>query len=191
MYPKSILAFLLLLSCLTLGSTLKNRYIRQDSGYTDTDCSANLNENFVAAYPQCANNPGLMNMATASFEAILRDLYCDAKCGMPFLSLFVAQCPYEGYPEAAVYYRQHCKVNADGRPCYSYYKNFMLDKNIDLDATLQLCKSSIKYNMCSDKCSSQLRAIGTYYGSCINPIFNSSYAQLSGDELLSLFSYQL
>ena len=189
MTPKSTLAFLLLLSCSTLGSTLKNRYIRQDSGYTDTDCSANLNEKFVAAYPQCGNILGLENMETADW---FQYLICDVNCGMPFLSLFVAQCPYKETLEIVEYYRGLCKVNEDGRPCYTYYKNSASDMNVvDPDITLQLCKPSIKYNICSDKCSSQLRAISTHYGLCIDPLFNSSYFHSFDVELLPLFSYQL
>ena len=107
-------------------------------------------------------------------------------------SIFVTQCPFEGYPESAEYYRLQCKVNANGRPCYSFYKNSMLDISVvDTDVTLELCRSSIKYNICSDECNAQLRAISTYYGSCINSIFNSSYFHSFDYELLPLFSYQL
>ena len=188
MYRKSLL--LLIYSFITLGSALNNRYIRQDSDYVD--CSSNLDKNFAAAYPQCANNPGLTNIATSSFETFLQDLICDAKCGMQYLSLFVAQCPFEWYPETAEYYRLQCKVNTNGRPCYSFYKNSMLDTSVvDTDVALELCRSSIKYNICSDECNAQLRAISTYYGSCVYSIFNSSLARSSGDELASLFSYQL
>ena len=189
MYPKATLAFLLLFIYLTLGSTIKNRYIRQaDSDYIN--CQDGLDKNFAAAYPQCANNPGLVKYL--NFETWLHDLICDKKCGMPFLSQFVTQCPYEGYPEVAKYYRGHCKVNQNGRPCYSFFKDSTFDTSVvDPDAALQLCKSSIKYNMCSSKCSSQLRAISTYYGSCIEPVFNSSYFHSFDYELLPLFSYQL
>ena len=187
MYPKSTFLLSLLFIYLSLGSAIKNRYIRQDPGYTE--CS-DIDKNFAAAYPQCANNPGLT--AFADFETILRDLICDATCGMPYLSQFVTQCPYEGYLEAAKYYIGHCKVNQNGRPCYSFYKGSMFDTSVvDPDVALQLCKSSIKYNMCSDKCGSQLRAIGTYYGSCIAPLFNGSYFHSFDYELLPLFSYQL
>ena len=192
MTPKLTLAILLLLSCLTLGSTLKNRYIRQDSGYTDdsADCSADLDETLAAAgYPRCANSPSLK---TGHFEDFLRDLVCDEECGIPLLLLFVAQCPYEGYPEVAMYYRQHCKVNARGQPCYSYLNNSELDTSVvNPVIALQLCKPSITYNTCSNKCRAQLRAIGTHYGSCIEPLFNSSYFYTFENEHLPLFSYQL
>ena len=119
-------------------------------------------------------------------------LICDVNCGTPFLSLFVAQCPYKQTLEIVKYYRGHCKVNANGRPCYSYYKNSVSDTSVvDPDIALQLCKPSIKYNTCTDKCSSQLKAISTYYGLCTDPLFNSSYFHSHDVKLLPLFSYQL
>ena len=187
MTPKSTLVFLLLLSLLALGSALKNRYIRQDSGDINVYCTADLDKNFVAAYPQCANNPGLEN--NVEFEDYLQNIICDKNCGTQYLSSYFALCPYKETLDILGYYTGHCEVNADGRPCYSYYKNSMLD--MDEEITLQLCKSSIKYNVCSAKRSSQLRAISTLYGSCIGPLFNSSYFHSFDYELLPLFSYQL
>ena len=190
MTPKSTLVFLLLFSLLaqSLGNTSKNRYIHQDSGDIDTDCTADdIDKNFVAAYPQCANNPGLEN--NVEFEDALRNLFCDKNCGTQYLSSYFATCPYKETLEIIGYYMEQCKVDAAGRPRYSYYKNSMLD--MDEEIALQLCKSSIKYNMCSPKCSSQLRAISTHYGSCIGPLFNNSYFHSFDYELLPLFSYQL
>ena len=179
MTPKStIIAFLLLPCFLALGSA---------SGHTDADCIAVVNKNFAAAYPQCVNNQGLENMET---EDQFQHIICDKNCGTPYFSLYIALCPHYHDPEMLKYYRGYCKVNTDGRPCYSYYKNSAFDMAFNPKIALQLCKPSIKY-MCSDKCSSQLRAISTHYGSCIGPLFNSSYFHSSDVEYLPLFSYQL
>jgi hypothetical protein len=184
---KSTLAlnFLLLLSCLALGTALKNRFIRQDSGNTDAYCSDILNEKFVAAYPQCANN----RVENGEYEDFLQYIVCDKTCGILFLSSYFAFYQYKETLDAIGYYMGHCEVNADGRPCYSYIKNSVY--GMDEEIALQLCKPSIKYNMCSAKCSSQLRAISAHYGSCINPLFNSSFHHSSDVESLPLFSYQL
>ena len=181
MTPKSTLAFFLLLSFLTLGSALQERYIRQDSGDTDTDddCFDISNEKFAVAYPQCADNPGLKTAADMYY------LICDANCGALYLSYYVTQCPSNENLQLFDYIWRNCKINEYGRPCYSYLKNFAPDMSA-AEAAFLLCKPSIEYNTCSEECSSRLRDIRSYYGSCIDPLFNSSYVPY-----LPVLSYQL
>jgi hypothetical protein len=185
MIPKSTLAFLLMLSYSALGSTtFNNRYIRQDSGRIDADCSADLNKNFAAAYPECANPASILD--NMDLEYIFQYFFCEKNCGTPYLSLYFTLCPYKETLDIIEYYKGYCEVNADGRPCYSYIKHSM-----ENEIALQLCKPSIKYNTCSAKCSSQLRAISAHYGSCTDPLFNSSYFHSADVDDLPLFSYQL
>ena len=184
-----MLGFLLLLSLLALGfgSASKNRYIRQDSGDIDADCDDDLYD-ILAAHPQCANKLALEN---DEFEDMLQHIICDKNCGTLYLSSYFLLCPHKETLDAIGYYMEQCKVNADGRPCYSYYKNSTFDMGEEIIGALQLCRPSIKYNMCSAICNSQLRAISNHYGSCIGPLFNSSYFHSFDAEYLPLFSYQL
>lgn len=184
MCPKLALVAFLLLIYSNLGSSApNNRYIRQDQYQ---DCTADYNGKFAAAHPECANNPGLKDSADS--ESNFWDLICDRDCGMPYLSFYRTQCPYEGSHVILTWYRSLCKINANGRPCYSFFNDM---HEVNPYAVFQICKSSIQNNRCSDECGAQLRAISAYYGSCVSPVFNSTYHQLVDPEHFSLFSHQL
>lgn len=152
-------------------------------------CYANVNQEVVTTYPQCANKPGASE--TAAFELILRDLVCDTTCGPLYNATFYRLCPSPvGIVFALIeYYEAQCRVNADGRVCYSFYNDSDIDMSVANMEALQLCSSSAQGD-CTDQCRARLMAIGSYYGSCINSVFNSSYFR-AFDPLVPLFSYQL
>lgn len=143
------------------------------------------NSDFVSAYPQCANNPGL----NAQFDSFLRDLVCDATCGPPYLA-GIRTC--FSFRRVADYYEVQCRVNANGMPCYNFYVNSSIDRSVfNPEAAFQVCNSSILSNTCSDECREQLTIANTHWGSCVNSLTNSSYFHSFNYELLPLFSYQL
>lgn len=176
MYTKLLALLVLTSSLLSLGSAVKS--IRQ------AGCPPE-NSDFVAANPQCAGNPGL----NAQFEDTLQYLVCNATCGPPYLA-GIRRC--FGYQLLADYYEGHCIVNANGRPCYSFYNNSEFDTSVfDPEAALQICDSSIRSNTCTNQCREQLITGSMRLGSCVNVLANSSYFRSFNYELLPLVSYQL
>ena len=182
MYARLLLVFLLASSLTSLTDANKSR---RQSGCTDDDTR---NRNFAATYPQCASN---LDAFTKPFEITLRDLFCNATCGPLYKSFFFAQCTSFTYRRVVEYYELQCNNNSNGMPCYSFYNDSEIDMSFASPEALQLCNSSIRSMVCSDSCRSQLISIKNYYGSCVNSVFNSSYFQSFGHELLPLFSYQL
>ena len=153
-------------------------------------CYADINQEVVTTYPQCANKPG--SAETAPFEAILRDLVCDPTCGPLYNATFYWLCPSPIVSELLLvnYYLAQCRVNANGRACYSFYNDSDADMSIANNQAVQLCSSSVQQNTCSDQCKAQIMATKSYYGICINSVFNFTSFVVS-NELLPLFSYQL
>ena len=152
-------------------------------------CYANLNQEVVTTYPQCANKPGASE--TAPFETLLRDLICDATCGPLYNATFYRLCPSPSVTALLLveYYLAQCRVNANGQACYSFYNDSDIDMSVANNEALQLCSSSAQ-GACTDQCRARLMAISSYYGTCINSVFNSSYFR-TFYELVPLFSYQL
>ena len=185
MYTPVLLALIL-----TAGSLLSasgKRTVRQD-GCTDDDAR---NRDFAEMYPQCASN---LDAIQQPFEITLRDLYCNKTCGPLYESLFLSRCTSLSdsftYRRLIDYYVLQCRVNEDGRPCYSFYNDSEIDMRLANQEAVNLCSSS-QNSACSDACRARLEAISGYYGSCINSVFNSSYFQSFGHELLPLFTYRL
>ena len=154
-------------------------------------CYDNINQEFVATYLQCADNPGATG--TAPLEVFLGDLVCDPTCGPLYNSTFFSLC---SSPSLVVrllveYYFVQCRVNANGRACYTFYNDSDIDMSVANNEALQLCNPSAQSNTCSDQCKARLMAIRNYYGVCVNSLFNSSYFQSFSYELVPLFSYRL
>ena len=152
-------------------------------------CYANLNQAVGENYPQCADKSRAAE--TAPFEDTLRDLVCDPTCGPLYEATFFSLCPHR--PAVGLllveYHLSLCKVNDNGQVCYTFYNDSEADMSVANNTVLQLCRSSAQGN-CTDQCRAQLMAISSYYGTCINSVFNSTYFRIF-DPLVPLFSYQL
>ena len=153
---------------------------------TQAQTCSNVYETFIMDNPECRPEVG------GGFEADLRDLYCDETCGPMYRTYTFSVCSASlSHTRLWDYYTSHCMVNADGRPCYSFYNGSETDMSLANNDALQLCTPSIQSGTCSDDCRNRLTAIGDHYGSCINSVFNSSYFHSFNYELLPLFSYTL
>ena len=153
---------------------------------TQAQTCSNVYETFTTDNPQCRPEVG------GGFEADLRDLYCDERCGPMYRTYTFSVCPGTfSRMRLWDYYTSHCTVNADGRPCYSFYNGSETDMSLANNDALQLCTPSIQSGACSDDCRNRLTTIGDHYGSCIYSVFNSSYFHSFSYELLPLFSYAL
>lgn len=153
---------------------------------TQAQTCSNVYETFTTDNPECRPEVG------GGFEADLRDLYCDKTCGPMYQTYTFSVCAASlSRTRLWDYYTSHCTVNADGRPCYSFYNGSETDMSLANNDVLQLCNPSILSGTCSDDCRNRLTAIGDHYGSCINSVFNSSYFHSFNYELLPLFSYAL
>ena len=152
-------------------------------------CYANINQETATTYPQCANQARAAE--TAPFEVVLRDLICDQTCGPLYNATFYRLCPSPSVSELLLvnYYLAQCRVNANGQACYSFYNDSEADMSVANNQAVQLCSSSMQ-STCSEQCRAQLMAIKSYYGLCINSVFNFTFFSVS-DDLLPLFSYQL
>lgn len=146
-------------------------------------------------YPQCASNARAAENGT--FEDIFRDLICDPTCGPLYNATFYSLCPSPSMIDLLVndYYLVQCRVNANGRACYSFYSTN--DSNVELDMSLanneaiQLCSSSAQ-GTCSDQCRDRLVAIKNYYGVCGSSLYNSTYFRAFNIiNITSVFEYQL
>ena len=163
------------------------------SGSFDTrraQCYVNINQEMATTYPQCATQANAAN--SEPFEIILRDLICDPTCGPLYNATFYRLCPSPSISELLLvnYYMAQCRVNANGRACYSFYNDSDADMSVANSQALQMCSSSIQQSTCSDRCRDQLMAIKNYYGVCLNSVLNFTFFAPS-TELLPLFSYQL
>lgn len=189
MYTGTIIAVLVtssLLSFYTADARDSNLIARQTDQCSDMDA---LNQNFGATYPQCASN---LNALSQPFEITLRDLYCNTTCGPLYKTFFLSRCTSFSYRLVVDYYVQQCVVNEAGMPCYSFYNDSEIDMTYASDQAIQLCNATIRgVGACSDECRQRLTAVGNYYGTCINSVFNSTYFRSFNYELLPLFSYRL
>ena len=153
---------------------------------SEAQTCSNVYETFTMDNPECRPETG------GGFEADLRDLYCDETCGPMYQTYTFSVCAASlSRTRLWDYYTSHCTVNANGRPCYSFYNGSETDMSLANNDVLQLCNPSIQSGTCSDDCRNRLIAIGDHYGSCINSVFNSSYFHSFNYELLPLFSYAL
>ena len=153
---------------------------------SEAQTCSNVFETFTMNNPECRPEVG------GGFMADLRDLYCDETCGPMYQTYTFSVCAASlSRTRLWDYYTSHCMVNADGRPCYSFYNGSTTDMSLANDDALQLCNPSIQSGTCSDNCRTRLVAIGDHYSSCINSVFNSSYFHSFNYELLPLFTYAL
>ena len=155
---------------------------------TQTQSCSNVYETFTTNNPECRPEVG------GGFEADLRDLCCGETCGPMYWTYTFSVCAASLLRTRLWdYYTSHYTVNADGRPCYSFYNGSETESDMSLanNDALQLCTPSMQSGTCSDDCRNQLTAIGYHYGSCINSVFNSSYFHSFDYKLLPLFSYAL
>ena len=158
-------------------------------------CYDNILQEVGSNYPQCANNARAAENGT--FEDIFRDLICDSTCGPLYNATFYSLCPSPTMIDLLVadYYLVQCRVNANGRFCYSFYSTNDTNTNLDMslanNEALQLCNSSAQ-GTCSDQCRDRLVAIKNYYGVCGNSLYNSTYFRsFNIINITSLFEYQL
>lgn len=150
-------------------------------------CYADLNQQVATTYAQCGSKPGAAE--TAPFETVLRDLVCDSTCGPLYNATFYRLCPSPTVSELQLvsYYMAQCRVNANGQACYSFYNDSDADMSVANTQAVQLCSGSVQPSTCSEQCRAQLMAVKSYYGICVNSVFNLTIFP----ELLPLFSYQL
>ena len=160
-------------------------------------CYDNILQEIGSNYPQCANNARAAENGT--FEDIFRDLICDPTCGPLYNATFYALCPSPTMIDLLRlvndYFLVQCRVNANGRVCYSFYttndSNVYLDMSLANSEALQLCRSSAQ-GTCSDQCRDRLVAIKNYYGVCGSSLYNSTYFRsFNIINITSLFEYQL
>lgn len=159
---------------LSSGSALSKAEHYVQVRQAEESCSLPI-EDFLAANPQCANNSGLNSQ---DVHTVYRDFVCEPNCGSLYLSYIRTQCqgPQELGELLAEYNEIQCGVNADRIPCYTFYDSTSGDIDtsvVDPESALQVCPQNS--STCTTECRSQLTAIRSHFGCCVNSVFNSSY----------------
>ena len=149
-----------------------------------------------ANYPQCADKASAAENSTSQ-EDIFRDLICDPTCGPLYNATFHSLCPSPSVTDLIVidYYLVQCRVNANGRACYTLYNttdtSTVIDMSVANTEAVQECIGSAQ-GACSNQCKDRLMAIRNYYGVCGSSLYNSTYFRsFNFTNTTSLFSYQL
>ena len=135
------------------------------------------------------------NFKTAiEVENYVRDVYCssESSCGRLYLSYKVSQCPGEESQSILEYYEMLCRVNENGRPCYSFLDEPFIPAR-SIFARFPACLSAMP-NECNDECRNLLTDINrntSRLGCCVQTYYNSSYHRREDSNTPGLFSYEL